>query len=257
VAEPARDRFAAELNRLLAAAVPAGACTIGPPRWTVAVEPGGLPIEVELDGERARVSLAGWSRDGDPSEDGDLLLDLVGAALFGDVRAIVRSVDGQDRDVVLEIRTAAGHAPISRQGRRPGPFSGTTVRTLANAFSRPGAYAARPCPLPWAPWAGAAGFSGADTSDAPAELPVDGTLDLHDFSPRDVKPLVLEYIEQCRARGIAQLRIVHGKGTGRLRRSVHAILAAHPHVRRFALGGHGEGSWGATVVDLDVVHPVD
>ncbi len=83
-------------------------------------------------------------------------------------------------------------------------------------------------------------------------MPLDGELDLHSFKPKEVKPLVLETIEQCRARGILELRIVHGKGIGNLRRTVHALLDRHPAVASYRLGGHGAGSWGATVVDL---HP--
>jgi len=84
------------------------------------------------------------------------------------------------------------------------------------------------------------------------ELPVDGELDLHPFSPKEVTPLVREYIEQCRERGITELRLVHGKGIGNLRRTVHALLDNHPGVAAYRLGGHGAGGWGATVVDL---HP--
>ncbi|MCY1005737.1 Smr/MutS family protein [Nannocystis pusilla] len=81
-------------------------------------------------------------------------------------------------------------------------------------------------------------------------LPVDGELDLHNFSPRDVKRLVLEYLDVCLARGILEVRIVHGKGIGALRRTVHAILDRHPRVVGYRLGGHRGGGWGATVVDL-------
>ncbi|HWR68032.1 MAG TPA: Smr/MutS family protein, partial [Desulfomonilia bacterium] len=56
------------------------------------------------------------------------------------------------------------------------------------------------------------------------ELVVDGTLDLHMFSPRDIKDLVPDYLEECREKGILSVRIIHGKGTGTLRRTVHAIL---------------------------------
>ena len=83
----------------------------------------------------------------------------------------------------------------------------------------------------------------------PAELPIDGTLDLHAFSPRDVKQLVPDYIEACLERGILDLRIVHGKGIGALRTIVQSVLERHPAVEWF---GHrpDAGSWGATVVRL-------
>ena len=82
------------------------------------------------------------------------------------------------------------------------------------------------------------------------EVPVDGTLDLHTFAPREVKNLVPEYIDACRKKGISQLRIVHGKGTGTLRRIVHAALKKHPLVISYRHEAGTGGSWGATVVDL-------
>ena len=54
----------------------------------------------------------------------------------------------------------------------------------------------------------------------------------------------------CHERGLRDLRIVHGKGKGVLRRTVHALLDRHPLVEDYRLGGHGEGSWGATIVRL-------
>jgi DNA-nicking Smr family endonuclease len=86
--------------------------------------------------------------------------------------------------------------------------------------------------------------------DAPIELPIDGTLDLHAFHPRDVKELVPDYLAECRARGILQVRIIHGKGSGALRRTVHAILSRLPEVDRFGLAMEDAGGWGATHVRL-------
>ncbi len=84
----------------------------------------------------------------------------------------------------------------------------------------------------------------------PVEYPIDGVLDLHTFRPGDIGGLIPEYLEACRARGMLQARIIHGKGSGALREGVHALLARLPYVRHFALAGPG-GGWGATLVDLE------
>jgi DNA-nicking Smr family endonuclease len=88
-------------------------------------------------------------------------------------------------------------------------------------------------------------------SDDPLPIPIDGTLDLHTFDPRDLKALLPEYLEECRKRGILEVRVVHGKGTGALRESVHALLRRLPYVRTFALAPPVLGHWGATLVTLE------
>ena len=90
------------------------------------------------------------------------------------------------------------------------------------------------------------------SEDDPIDLPIDGTLDLHTFHPREVTDLVAEYVAACRERGILEVRIIHGKGTGALRETVHAVLGKLPEVREFKLAGEDRGSWGATLVRL---HP--
>lgn len=84
----------------------------------------------------------------------------------------------------------------------------------------------------------------------PVPLPLDGTLDLHAFPPSEVGALVPEWIEASHAAGLRALRIVHGKGTGALRRSVEAILARHPRVASFRAAQEDGGGWGATLVEL-------
>ena len=87
------------------------------------------------------------------------------------------------------------------------------------------------------------------SDDDAYELPVDGVLDLHTFHPRDVRSLVPEYLRVCRENGILDVRIIHGKGTGTLRETVHSILKRLPEVESFRLSGD-RGSWGATIVRL-------
>ncbi len=84
----------------------------------------------------------------------------------------------------------------------------------------------------------------------PVPLPLDGTLDLHTFPPAELGSLLPEWLEASRAAGLRELRIVHGKGTGALRRSVEAILARSPLVASFRTAGEDAGGWGATLVLL-------
>ena len=86
--------------------------------------------------------------------------------------------------------------------------------------------------------------------DEPIQLPIDGVLDLHTFQPREVKDLVLDYLAECRVRGILRVRIIHGKGIGQLRQTVHSVLEKHPDVADFHLAGEHFGGWGATIVLL-------
>jgi DNA-nicking Smr family endonuclease len=84
----------------------------------------------------------------------------------------------------------------------------------------------------------------------PLEFPIDGTLDLHTFQPDEVKDLVPGYLEECRKRSILQVRIIHGKGTGTLRRTIQSILEKLPYVESFWSAEEGAGGWGATIVRL-------
>lgn len=84
----------------------------------------------------------------------------------------------------------------------------------------------------------------------PVELPIDGTLDLHTFQPGEVRDLLPDYLNACREKGILEVRVIHGKGTGTLRETVHTILKRLPEVASFRLAGVDAGSWGATIVRL-------
>ena len=86
--------------------------------------------------------------------------------------------------------------------------------------------------------------------DEPVPLPIDGVLDLHTFSPREIKDLVPDYLQACRERGIHQVRIIHGKGIGNLQRTVHALLGRLSYVASFAPASALYGGTGATIVRL-------
>ncbi len=83
----------------------------------------------------------------------------------------------------------------------------------------------------------------------PVEIPIDGTLDLHTFHPREVPSLVKEYVKLCREKGIYEIRLIHGKGKGILRRTVHRILDNHSLVAGYHDARDGSG-WGATIAYL-------
>ncbi len=84
----------------------------------------------------------------------------------------------------------------------------------------------------------------------PVVIPITGVLDLHTFSPREVAPLLEDYLEACQAQGILTARIIHGKGTGQLKARVRSLLAENPLVLAYEDAAQAEGGWGATVVRL-------
>ena len=86
--------------------------------------------------------------------------------------------------------------------------------------------------------------------DEPVEVPIEDSLDLHSFQPRDVPSVVEEYLEAAHARGFAEVRLVHGKGIGVQRRVVQGVLAGHPLVAGFADAPEDRGGRGATLVRL-------
>lgn len=92
--------------------------------------------------------------------------------------------------------------------------------------------------------------------DAPLELPIDGVLDLHTFPPKLVKEVVLEYLTACQDRDILEVRVIHGKGIGQLRQTVHSLLQKHPEVLGFGEASAAYGGWGATMVRLRPRAPV-
>ena len=81
------------------------------------------------------------------------------------------------------------------------------------------------------------------------QYPIDGILDLHTFHPRDAADVTREYLHACHSESIYHVRIIHGKGTGALRATVHAVLAKSPLVDSWKTATDSS-SWGATLVEL-------
>lgn len=82
------------------------------------------------------------------------------------------------------------------------------------------------------------------------DYPIDGTLDLHQFQPSEIREVVQEYLRVCLGKGILAVRIIHGQGIGVQREIVRSILSKHPNVRAFRHEEDPGGGWGATVIDL-------
>jgi DNA-nicking Smr family endonuclease len=86
--------------------------------------------------------------------------------------------------------------------------------------------------------------------DDAVEIPITSEIDLHTFRPKEIGSLLPEYFRECRMRGLFEIRVVHGKGTGTLREGVRRILEREPGVISWRSGNETEGSWGATMVRL-------
>ena len=91
----------------------------------------------------------------------------------------------------------------------------------------------------------------------PVRIPIDGNLDLHLFKPREVSDLIDDYFEECVRSGLYEVRVIHGKGSGMLKKRVHSHLAGHPRVASFQEASPDAGGWGATLVTLNIDPPGD
>jgi dsDNA-specific endonuclease/ATPase MutS2 len=89
-----------------------------------------------------------------------------------------------------------------------------------------------------------------EQDEEPVRIPVTDVFDLHTIPPRDVRPIVEEYLEEARRLGFKALRIIHGRGIGVQREMVRAILARTPFVENFSDAPLEAGGWGATIVTL-------
>jgi dsDNA-specific endonuclease/ATPase MutS2 len=85
----------------------------------------------------------------------------------------------------------------------------------------------------------------------PVEIPITDSLDLHSFSPKDVRSVVEAYIEEAHKKGFRVVRIIHGKGVGVQREIVRNVLSETYFVKSFKKAPEFSGSWGATIAEFD------
>ena len=90
----------------------------------------------------------------------------------------------------------------------------------------------------------------------PIRVPITDTLDLHTFRPAEVADLLDDYLDACIDNKIFEVRIIHGKGSGRLRQRVQALLRHHPLVDTVRDAPPEGGGWGATLALLRRPRPL-
>ena len=94
------------------------------------------------------------------------------------------------------------------------------------------------------------------TSDAdepfsdPVRVPVEDSIDLHSFSPRDIPSVVESYLEAACEAGFQEVRLIHGRGKGVQKEVVRRVLSQHPRVKEYREAPPEQGGWGATIVWL-------
>ena len=84
----------------------------------------------------------------------------------------------------------------------------------------------------------------------PVEIPIEDSIDLHPFPPRDVPDVVDAYLEVAVEEGFTEVRLIHGRGIGVQRDRVQKLLARHPLVSGFHDAPPDRGGWGATIAYL-------
>lgn len=117
---------------------------------------------------------------------------------------------------------------------------GVTVRVPAQALSRAAGAGTSP-PRGFDQW-----INAPEKSGIPAEIYLLGK------TTEEARDAVEKYLDDAFLAGLSRVRLVHGKGTGALRKTIHDLLAVHPLVESFRLGEPYEGGSGATVVELRV-----
>src|SRR4051812_48775170 len=87
--------------------------------------------------------------------------------------------------------------------------------------------------------------------DEPVEIPITDSIDLHSFSPREVRDVVEAYLVEAHKKGFRIVRIIHGKGVGVQREIVRNVLSETHFVKSFKNAPEFSGSWGSTIAELE------
>ena len=85
----------------------------------------------------------------------------------------------------------------------------------------------------------------------PVEIEITDSIDLHSFSPRDIRAVVEAYLSEAHKKGFSIVRIIHGKGVGVQREIVRQVLSETDFVESFKSAPEFSGSWGATIVTFE------
>lgn len=86
--------------------------------------------------------------------------------------------------------------------------------------------------------------------EEPVKLPLEDWIDLHTFSPKDIPDVLESYLEECYEAGLKEVRIIHGKGIGIQRKTVHKLLSKNKLIDNFSQALPEAGGWGATIAIL-------
>ena len=89
--------------------------------------------------------------------------------------------------------------------------------------------------------------------DEPIQIPIEDSIDLHTFAPRDVVAVVDDYLHAAREAGFTEVRLIHGRGKGVQRAAVQRLLRGHALVDRY--WDAPESHLGATLVVLKDIAP--
>ena len=90
-----------------------------------------------------------------------------------------------------------------------------------------------------------------DPFPEPVEIEITDSIDLHSFSPKDIRAVVEAYLPEAHKKGFSVVRIIHGKGVGVQREIVRKVLSETDFVRSFKNAPEFSGSWGATIVEFE------